>query len=702
MVDLHLLERRIAPRVQRYVAMALAFVLTVAVALQLAPPAHAAAEANASGVTASVTLNGQKYNGLDVVAPGDTLHMQVQYGQDTERGSTARFTVSPNAVFSTDVPAGNTAIERIDRVDDHTLAITFAEDWGVTNQGVFGLQFSLTEVEHTATDTITWSVDGKETSLDIIVSPKGNEFGPEHDEYSKSVTPSNLNSFVTVEKDTVKLKEGIQDQKLTYTLSVTTKEAKEALTIADTLPAGLSYDQDSFSATMVTWDESGLNKGEPQEVGFTPAIDQGSFSGKLAVPGPSKATITYTATITDVAAVEALLQEQYDKLEGDARQNFRIDLKNTASFHDGENAQQKKTAKVILQGTKDSIGPDLRAAFKKSADWSSKTQRAGKAGDLQKPINIAYKMTADLRQLQSVGLNQNVIVEDTLPEQLRWVTDADNFISISGLTATRFQGEAPTFQESSQPGEYLVDGNTLWVNVGQDVTRKHSITAQAQLLTVKGITPTEASPPEGALSHQFRNTAAFHYGSDKPYERSRDAAVVLLPAPGDDGDNNEYVFKKSGKAEHTRIQPGESVDIVYTFTVAKDNGIDMRNSTIVDYLEVAAFDLGENLDNVRLRGSYDGKPLGQEDFHLTQNDAGNLEITLNDTGKQVVTNRGTDKDFVVVVELTTKVFEGKETKTIINKATLFGEDNVPLYWSTTESQSTSYGDEAEVRKRVFD
>src|SRR5699024_1385032 len=62
----------------------------------------------------------------------------------------------------------------------------------------------------------------------------------------------------------------------------------------------------------------------------------------------------------------------------------------------------------------------------------------------------------------------------------------------------------------------------------------------------------------------------------------------------------------------------------------------------------------------------------------------------------------TNRRLSVPIELTTTPCDGKETKTLTNKATLFGGDDDPLYWDSATTESTSYGDEAEVRKRVYD
>ena len=61
------------------------------------------------------------------------------------RSAYARAYRQPERGFSTDA-AGNTAIERIDRVDDHTLRLRSLKTGKTPTRVIFGLQFSLTEL----------------------------------------------------------------------------------------------------------------------------------------------------------------------------------------------------------------------------------------------------------------------------------------------------------------------------------------------------------------------------------------------------------------------------------------------------------------------------------------------------------------------------------------------------------------------------
>src|SRR5690606_4201753 len=76
------------------------------------------------------------------------------------------------------------------------------------------------------------------------------------------------------------------------------------------------------------------------------------------------------------------------------------------------------------------------------------------------------------------------------------------------------------------------------------------------------------------------------------------------------------------------------------------------------------------------------------------------EIELSSAGAA----RTLAPDGVLVVELvlTTRPFVGKETMSITNAASLYGFGAAPDYRSADSASATSYGDEAEVSKHVYD
>ncbi|QWF23199.1 carboxypeptidase regulatory-like domain-containing protein [Nocardioides sp. LMS-CY] len=677
---------------RRALIVCLALLLAIASAVGLTQPARAATP----GITSNILLNGATYDGTSVVDEGDTLTLRVQYSDDVTPGSTVVFEFGDNVTL-TGIPASNTAVQSFVQ-DGNKVSITFKDPWPANvNQGVFDLEFKVDAVDASAQDRLTWKVDGDEHSIDVIIRNQGDQFANVSEGYAKSATPGNLDSFVTVVGGEVKLKPEIVDQQLSYTLRLDSPEARSGYPVADQLPAGLGYVTGSFAGQLTSWDADGLNR-TTGPFAFTPTVAGGSFTGSVDVPGPSILTITYQAEVTDVAALEALLQARYDALGG-ATGSFEIQLTNTATF-----GTTDRTASVRLRGNVP--GVNIGQAFTKTADWSTRNVVTDADGNLTPPADITYMLKADLRQWTggpNFTLDRNVVISDDLPAQATWNTTAADFVTASGITLTQAAtcpADAAAFAGDVFVGQYCVSGQRLLINVGKDNTTNASIAVKAQLTTVAGLEQTGTTTVEDATPYRLRNVAAFHYRDGAPYNAQRDVTVVTLP-DSSGGINDSSVFTKSGQAEDTTIDPGETVTVDYTFKVAAGKGIDARTSTIVDYVDTDVFDL-DDPSSVAVSGTYDGQALTASHFDLGTDADGNLVIELSSTGKAVVDARGADKAYEVRISLTTTPFVGKETRTITNKATLFGSDGDPLYWSETEAEATSYGDEAEVRKRVFD
>ncbi|HRE03415.1 MAG TPA: hypothetical protein PLV68_19115, partial [Ilumatobacteraceae bacterium] len=78
--------------------------------------------------------------------------------------------------------------------------------------------------------------------------------------------------------------------------------------------------------------------------------------------------------------------------------------------------------------------------------------------------------------------------------------------------------------------------------------------------------------------------------------------------------------------------PGETVTMTYTFRVEANQGIDMRNSTIVDHIDNSIFDLGDPPTADTTGSTYDGQALAAGDFELSINADGDLVIELSTSG----------------------------------------------------------------------
>jgi DNA-directed RNA polymerase II subunit RPB1 len=677
---------------RRGVAVLLTLLLAAASAVAVTPAAQAATP----GITASMLLNGETYQGTPVVNEGDTVTLRVQYSDQVVPGSTVQFELGPNVTL-TGVPQANTAIQSVTQVGNK-VSITFKDPWPAgVNQGVFDLNSTVNAVTHSVKEPITWTVDGDQSQVEVIIRHSGDQFANVTDGSAKAVSPTNLDSYVTVVGGKVQLKPTITSAPLTYTLTLNSPNARTAFPITDQLPAGLSYTAGSFSGQLTSWDSNGLNR-TTSAFPFTPVLAGNSFTGSVDVPGPSILKLTYQATVTDVAALESALQTQYDALGG-ASGNFQISLTNTAGF-----GSTKHSASVRLRGTV--AGVNLGAAFGKTASWSTKDVVTKADGSLTPPADITYTLKADLRQWTGANpnftLGRNVVITDPLPTQATWNTADPAFLTSTGITLTQVACPATPadFAADSYVGDYCVDGQTLRVNVGKDNTTNAQIMVKAQLNTVTGLTQSGSTPIVGAVPYQWRNTATFDYRNGAPYSVNRDVTVVQLPDTSN-GLNNPDAFAKNGVARSATIQPGQSAVFDYTFSGGAGYGIDLRTSKIVDYVDSSVFDLGD-LSGVDIHGKYDGQTLAASDFALSKDANGDLVIQLSTSGKAIVTARGADKAYAVTITLTTVPFEGKQTKTIKNRATLFGSDGNPQYWSETSSQATSYGNEAEVQKQLFD
>ncbi|MGE3619490.1 MAG: SdrD B-like domain-containing protein [Acidimicrobiia bacterium] len=685
-------ERRPRLLLGRGISVCLAVLLAMTSVIGLSQAAYGATP----GILSTVLLNGETYDGVAVVNEGDLLTLRVQYNTDVAPGSTVVFDLGAN-VTVTGVPASNTAIESVTQ-NGNEVSVTFRDPWPAgVDQGVFDLNFTVNPVDASGEDQLTWSIDGEENSVTVIIRNQGDEFANVSEGYAKSAAPGNLDSFVTVVGGQVQLRPELLDQELTYTLRLDSPAARTGFEIADQLPAGLDYVSGSFTAQLTSWDADGLNR-TVDPFTFVPTVTGNAFSGTVNVPGPSILTVGYRAEVTDLAALEALLQTQYDNLGGGTG-NFEIQLTNTASF-----GAVDRTASIRMRGTV--AGVNIGQAFGKTADWSSRNVLADEDGTLTPPADITYTLRADLRQWTggpNFTLDRNVVVSDILPTQASWNTTAPDFITASGITltqATSCPADVADFAADAFIGQYCVDGQRLLINVGKDNTTDASIAVKAQLNTVQGLTEAGSTTIEDATPYRWRNIADFDYRSGSPYQATHDVTVVV-PPDASEGINDSSVFTKAGAAEDAEVNPGDTVTVDYVLTVAAGKGIDVRTSSIVDFIDTDTFDLSDP-NALEISGTYDGQALNPSHFALSTDADGNLIIELSPAGIAIVDARGVDREYRVNLSLTTVPFDGRETKTITNRATLVGSDGDPLYWSETEAEATSYGDEAEVRKRVFE
>lgn len=439
------------------------------------------------------------------------------------------------------------------------IDITFADPWPTgVNQDYIELDFTVDDVAESGVQDITWEVGGQSSSLSIVVRNDGDEFENIGSEtFNKTVSPSNLNSHLQVgasatDPDEIVflgLDSSVIGVPLTYTLTVELPAAIDGtgFSIADALPAGLSYVPGSFVSALTTWDANGWNQqvttldATSTPTAFDPTISGSgtageALTGTIDLPTPSILTLTYQATIADEASrlvVEAALQGAADALGGNSG-TFTHPLTNTAQF-DGGNS---RTATVNLRGT--IPGPCTTgcagAAFEKHASGGSVNVIADGAGLIineagdPAPVDVTYALSANLSQWDgrnsNYTLDRNVVSTDTLVSQLTWNTAHPGFITviegtgspITGLTEVScpagtaglpIADAAAAFNGDAYVGTYCIDGQRLLVNIGMDVDTEVTIRLEAQLHSVDGLTPSGSSTILGATRYALPNQAQF-------------------------------------------------------------------------------------------------------------------------------------------------------------------------------------------------
>lgn len=604
---------------------------------------------------------------------------------------------------------GNEAIESIVNNGDGTLTITFKDPIpDDVAEGAYAIKITANQVEGTVETPITWVVGGEEDGITIKVEEQVTPPVEVQDSYAKSVNPSNLNNFVQTtgapNYQLNGLNPNIADQVITYTLVLGSSEARTGYAITDTVDAGLSFVAGSFTATITTADGT-------ENVTFAPTVTGNTFSGTIDVPEQSTLRITYEVKVTDIAALEAALQAKYDErndINSELKEpgNYSIKLTNSATF--GEDST--KSVDVTLTGNVPGVG--VGNNFGKSGNWNLRDVITNEDGSLATPAEMTYTLHADLtpwnEQNANFTLSKNVVISDVLIDQASWKTGA-GFISVSGAgpitelsRATGFEGTVAEFAANEYVGQYALIGQTLLVNVGKDKTTNIDIAVKAELNTVEGLPQSGGTNVIDGTHYQWNNKANFHYRDGDPAGRDFNAGVVDLPDNYEEGVNDSDAFNKAAVNGEVSVRPGESAQVPYRFTINAAKGdIDPLNSRIVDEVDASIFDLS-NLDAIAVSGSYNGQALNREHFALSLDDDGHLVIQLNDAGKALVEAQPVDRVWVVDLTLTTIPFDGKQTFELYNRAQLLTDGSEWDYWSETNSVATSYGDEAELRKRVFD
>ncbi|WP_180951841.1 SdrD B-like domain-containing protein [Brevibacterium jeotgali] len=413
-----------------------------------------------------------------------------------------------------------------------------------------------------------------------------------------------------------------------------------------------------------------------------------------------------------LTALEERLQAAYDRAVDAAGSSFAVTLDNVAQLGSDERTGSFRIQKAIA-GME---GPNLGNVFSKGSDWDVQAADPADDGTLDPALDITYDLNVDLGEFDGSNphktLDQNVVVGDSLRAQASWNRDDGDFVTAEGLTLERleelpgdagnlsWQQRATLLSADEYVNMYYLNGQDLYANLGMDPSLDTSLQIKATIDTVEGLNARGTGIP-GETAYSFPNRGELLYGEGRQTGYNHPVDIVATEE-SEDGFNAPDYFAKAAEDSAIEALPGTSADVAYTFTVGSGKGIDLRSSTIVDHVDTNVFDVSD-LAAIKagITAEYDWwRAMDGSHFELGQSKSGDLEITLSDAGWQAIDEWGADKQFELTLTLPTKPLNGKETVQIENRATLFGEDERALYWSEIQSEVSSYGDEAEIRKAV--
>lgn len=744
---------------------ALSGVAALAMSIGLLTVGGTAALALPAGITAAtiVDSNGNPVSDGAQLDEGTVLTLEVDY-TELAKGQAIDFKLGPNATIGTPLPAGTVGIEKFELVGGDTVRVTFKDDasWPLgTIGGAFGLKFALDNVNGTGLRPILWTIGGDDQTLNIRVRDR-DEVPPIviPDTVDKAVSAGDLNGFVKQRRNGAGdyefdyLDPAIANEDISYTLTVNVPDGQSypAYPIGDLLPAGMQYVGGSgvVGAGSVVAAATRLTQYQPGGVGgaaagvistpsFAPTVQAGdrSFAGTIPLTGPATLEVTYTARIVDVAAYQSELAAAYaGRSNPTAPGDYGITKTNTATFGP---TSRTDTANFSITGTVPGPCPGCNGDFGKAVEGGSWIREFNTDVDgviLPGPVDISYRLNAKLSTWDGSNgnftLNRNVVITDTLPAQASWKWSTGVISLASGSTSPDFTTlqvftggacDAATIASDANIGRYCVDGQTLRVNVGKNKDTNVGIIVDAQLNRLAdpttgngaGLIVNGSTHVVGATAYRFRNAATFTYSdSSSAVTRTADVNPIKLPQDQQKGLNDSDAFTKAGPTGEVSVTPDAAQDIAYRFTVKTGKttgtaGIEAADLNLVDHIDLSVFDVTEQTltaPNVVVSGSYASATLTAADFELSLNrlsaSQGDLTITLRQSGKDKIAAQPTERNLVVDLSLRTRVLQGKETIDIQNTATLYGAAETPAYWSEHNGFATSWGDELEARKRIWD
>lgn len=667
-------------------------------------------------------------DGTTVITPGTQYVATIQYQRTALVAGSTIVLVAPAGVTIPDsalvVPVGNTVFESMTRQPDGSIAIKIVNDLSGSsvNQGVFDMSFTVDNpAGGSEVRPMTWSFAGATQTVTVIVKKTGDEIlQPFSAREAKSVSNAgSLNNYVSVTGGVVTVDPAIATVNVHYTLNVDSPAARTGIDISDALDPRMEYVTSSFAANLTTWDANGLNK-TTTTLAATPTFGAHSFTyGAMDLPLESKLAITYDARLSSaaIAQLQADLQASYNLINPAVGGTFSSSSFLNTLAVTGVVATPTQSF-TISRSVTPPAGPNYGSAFSKSSSLSNNTVvTLDSGGNLAAPVDVTYTLGAHVSFFTGgvPALDRNVVVTDTLPSQVVWRASDPSFIVVKDeannpVTLTQVSGlSASAFAADANVDSFQVTGQALWINFGHDSAHNYTAAVKAQIVSLTGISTT--SQPSSLPTVQTRyngpkNSATFTF-SDSIAAQTKsvtDHLVVLRDPSIPITDTNK--FTKTAPATVTGA-PGSSITIPFTFKV--NAGYDFAQSRIVDLADPAVFDLSDlNAIKAGITGMYNyNGPLTGDSFNLALDSDGHLVLTPSATftagwPSWMSKTAPYNKYMTVTVPIPTKALIGSQTIKVTNSALLEGSSaDTWTYTSTAEASGTTYGDEMEVYKALY-
>ncbi|MFJ4172715.1 SdrD B-like domain-containing protein [Microbacterium sp. NPDC089696] len=682
----------------------------------LSTPASAAS----GTVTVLPTESGSTHDGLPVLTEGGTYAFQLGYGTMPNGAVVAiglpQGITIPDAALA--VPVGNTAVKSLAVDASRQLVVTFADPFpSDVNQGVLDLRFTIDHVERSEVRELVWAIDGASTTQRVIVTTAGD--APRATATSLSKSAGSVTIPHTVVDGVVTFGPKALTTEIPFTVTVSSTEARK-VTMTDTLGDGLSFVPGSLAATKTVRDAADLNPVTSPVPGL-PAPAGETLTYSFAAEAHSIYTFTYRARITDAAALAAVrdrLQASYDKVDTIDGGSYSTALTNRVEV----NGESRSTSTSISGSVRGQQRPAVVTAFTKTVDRTSAEVPTGTpaSSTLNERIPVTYTLGADLTVFAPhaggpFALTRNVVIRDTLSDQISWDPTDDRFLVLTDETGRRIPlTPAPKLSGWAESaiaadelvGTYAIFDRTIYVNIGRDVAHSYTLTATA---TIDSLPKRSSEDTPYRTTYRADNSAYFVY-ADGRYEPKGATTTLIVPKDLSGGVDDPAKFSKSTPNSTTTVTGGTSTTIPYTFTVGANVG-DATKSRITDVVDHSVFDVTEETlpaIAASLTGTYDRRQsLDAGAFDVSLDAERNLVIAPN-AGFPTAPARGvagaapSTGAWTITVGIPTKVLQGKQTLDVVNAARYTGSDQQIVFTSTSRATATSYGNEMEVRKRVYD